>query len=44
MPFPGLGQRISSAEYHEALSLAREGGLSRLDRIYPAEFIPIVSE
>ena len=41
---PGLGQGVSSAEYHEALSFALEGGLSPLHRIQPAEFIPIVSE
>jgi putative pyruvate formate lyase activating enzyme len=32
---PGLGQRISSAEFREALSLARDAGLSRLDKIHP---------
>ncbi len=41
---PGLGQRISSAEYHEALSLARKAGLSRVDKIHPAELLPIPAE
>jgi putative pyruvate formate lyase activating enzyme len=39
----GLGRRISSAEFHEALSFAREGGLTRLDRIHPREPLPILS-
>ncbi len=30
---PALGRPISSDEFHEALSLAREAGLSRLDRV-----------
>jgi len=41
---PGLGQRISSAEYHEALSLARKAGLSRLDKVHPIEILRIRSE
>jgi putative pyruvate formate lyase activating enzyme len=41
---PGLGRRISSGEFHEALSLAQEAGLSRLDKIHPAERIFILSE
>ncbi|MFO7996243.1 MAG: radical SAM protein [Dehalococcoidia bacterium] len=32
---PGLGRRISSTELREALRLAREAGLSRLDKAYP---------
>jgi putative pyruvate formate lyase activating enzyme len=39
-----LGRRISSAEFHEALSLAREAGLSRLDKIHPVEILRIRSE
>jgi len=41
---PGLGRRVSSAEYHEALSLARKAGLSRVDKIHPAERLPIPAE
>jgi putative pyruvate formate lyase activating enzyme len=41
---PSLRRRISSAEFNEALSLAREGGLSQLDRINPVEILPIGSE
>lgn len=36
---PGLDRRISSAEFREALSLARRAGLNRLDRIRPAELV-----
>jgi putative pyruvate formate lyase activating enzyme len=32
---PGLERRISSSEFHEALSLAREARLNRLDKIHP---------
>lgn len=41
---PELGKRISCAEYHDALSLAREAGLSRLDKIHAVEPLPILSE
>jgi len=44
LQIPGLGRRISSAEFHEALSLAQEAGLSRLDKIQPVEVLPILSE
>lgn len=35
LQIPGLGRPISSAEFHEALSFAREAGLSRFDGIHP---------
>jgi putative pyruvate formate lyase activating enzyme len=41
---PSLGRRISSAEFDGALSLAQEAGLSRLDKIRPAEILRIRSE
>jgi putative pyruvate formate lyase activating enzyme len=41
---PGLGRRISSAEFHEALSFAREAGLRRLDKVHPTELLPTLSE
>lgn len=41
---PGLERRISSAEFGEALSLAQEAGLSRLDKIHTAEPLPMHSE
>ncbi len=41
---PGLGRRISSAEFHEALSFAQEAGLRRLDRVCSIELIPTLSE
>jgi putative pyruvate formate lyase activating enzyme len=41
---PSLGRPISSLEFREALSLAREAGLSRLDKVHPAELLPILSE
>jgi len=41
---PSLGRRISSAEFREALSSAREAGLSRLDKIHPMEILSIRSE
>ena len=44
LQIPGLGGRISSAEFHEALSFAQEAGLSRLDRIHATELPPILSE
>jgi putative pyruvate formate lyase activating enzyme len=40
----GLGRRISSAEFREALSFAQEAGLSRLDRVHPTELLSILSE
>jgi len=36
---PSLGRRISSTEFHEALSLAQGAGLSRLDKIQTIEII-----
>jgi len=39
-----LGRRISSAEFRGALSLAKEAGLSRLDKIYPINILRIRSE
>jgi putative pyruvate formate lyase activating enzyme len=41
---PGLGRRISSAEFHEALSFAEQAGLRRLDRVHPTELLPILSD
>ena len=41
---PSLGRRISSTEFREALSLAQEAGLSRLDKIHPIEILSIRSE
>ena len=41
---PGLGRRVSSAEFHEALSFAQEAGLRRLDRVHPRELLPALSE
>ena len=41
---PGLGRQISSAEFSEALSLAQEAGLSRLDKFHPGEPLPILSK
>ena len=41
---PGLARRISTAEFQEALSLAQEAGLSRLDRARPIEILRIRSE
>ena len=41
---PGLGRRISSAEFREALSLAREAGLSRLDKIHPIGILRVRAE
>lgn len=44
LQIPRLGRRISSAEFHEALSLAQEAGLSRLDKIHPVEILHVRSE
>jgi len=41
LQIPRLGRRISSAEFHEALSFAREAGLNRLDRIQFVESLPV---
>jgi len=41
---PSLRRRISSAEFHEALSLAREAGISRLDKMHRLEIISTGSE
>ena len=40
----GLERRISSIEFREALSLAREAGLSRLDNVHPVEILRMRSE
>jgi len=34
---PSLRRRISYVEFHEALSIAREAGISRLDKMHPVE-------
>ena len=39
LEIPSLGRRISSAEFHEALFLAQEAGLSWLDKIHPLEIL-----
>jgi putative pyruvate formate lyase activating enzyme len=44
LQIPGLERRISPIEFREALSFAREVGLSRLDRIDSKELLPILSE
>jgi putative pyruvate formate lyase activating enzyme len=44
LEIPRLGRLISSAEFHEALSLAREAGLSRLDKIRAEEPLSFRSE
>jgi putative pyruvate formate lyase activating enzyme len=44
LQIPGLRRRISSVEFHEALSFAQEAGLGRLDRILPTELLPVLSE
>jgi len=36
---PSLARRTSSAEFQEALSLARQAGLSRLDNVRPTEIL-----
>jgi putative pyruvate formate lyase activating enzyme len=41
---PGLERRISAAEFREALSLAQEAGLSRLDKVRSMEILNIHSE
>jgi putative pyruvate formate lyase activating enzyme len=41
---PSLGRRISPLEFREALSLAQEAGLSRLDKMHPMEILRIRSE
>jgi putative pyruvate formate lyase activating enzyme len=41
---PGLGRRISSTEFREALSLAREAGLSRLDKVHPIGILRVRAE
>jgi putative pyruvate formate lyase activating enzyme len=41
---PSLGRRISSTEFREALSLAQEAGLTRLDKIHPIEILRMRSE
>lgn len=41
---PGLGRRIAATEFQEALSLAREAGLSRLDKVLPTEILRVRSE
>jgi putative pyruvate formate lyase activating enzyme len=39
LEIPGLGRRISSTEFRKALSLAREAGLSRLDKVQSIEIL-----
>jgi putative pyruvate formate lyase activating enzyme len=34
LQIPGLDRRISSPEFYEALSFAREAGISRLDKVH----------
>ena len=41
---PSLRRRISSAEFHEALSLAWEVGISRLDRVHRLEILSTGSD
>jgi len=41
---PSLGRRILSTEFHEALFLAQEAGLSRLDKAHPVEILRMSSE
>jgi len=41
---PSLGRRISSVEFHEAVSLAQEAGLRRLDKIDPVKILRIRAE
>jgi putative pyruvate formate lyase activating enzyme len=40
---PGLERPISSSEFHEALSSAREAGLGRLNKIHSAELLSFCS-
>jgi putative pyruvate formate lyase activating enzyme len=44
LQIPSLGRRISSTEFHEALSLALEAGLRRLDRGHVAERLPALAD
>jgi putative pyruvate formate lyase activating enzyme len=44
LEIPGLGRGISSAESQEALSLARQAGLSRLDKFRPTTIIRMCSK
>jgi putative pyruvate formate lyase activating enzyme len=44
LQIPRLARPISSAEFREALSLAQEAGLSRLDKIHTGEPLPVRSE
>jgi putative pyruvate formate lyase activating enzyme len=44
LEIPSLGRRISSAEFYEALSVAQEAGLTRLDKPHPMEILRIRSE
>jgi putative pyruvate formate lyase activating enzyme len=44
LQIPSLGRRISSAEFHEALSFAQEAGLSRLDTVRTVEIFRMRSE
>ena len=39
LQIPGLARRISPAEFHEALSLAHEAGLNRVDKAHPMEIL-----
>jgi len=41
---PSLRRRISSTEFHEALSLAPEAGISRLDKVHHLEILSTGSE
>jgi putative pyruvate formate lyase activating enzyme len=38
---PSLRRRISSVEFHEALSFARETGINRLDKVHRLKFFPL---
>jgi putative pyruvate formate lyase activating enzyme len=40
---PGLGRRISSAEFREALLSAQEVGLRRLDKVHLTQPLPTLS-
>jgi len=40
---PSLGRRLSPAEFREALSLAQEAGLRRLDKVHSAEILQMHS-
>jgi len=39
LEIPGLGRRVSSAEFAEALSLAHEAGLTRLNKARPVQIL-----